>query len=113
MLTALRRLLSCHGFRVDTYGCGADLLAALERSSRPDCLVLDLHMPGMSGFEVLEAMRKRQLAVPVIVVTGNDEPGMEELSRRLGAVCYLKKPVDQDDLLAAITEAAAPNARIA
>jgi len=102
MLKAIRRLLACRGFRVDTYERGAELLTTLEGSPRPDCLVLDLHMPEMNGFDVLEAMRTRQIPVPVIVVTGHDEPGMEERSRMLGAVGYLKKPVDRDDLLAAI-----------
>jgi FixJ family two-component response regulator len=107
MLKALRRLLCSRGFRVDTYQRGADLLAAIERSPRPDCLVLDLHMPEMSGFDVLEAMRTRQIPVPVIVLTGQDAPGMEERSRLLGAVRYLRKPVDRDDLLSALGAAGA------
>ena len=105
MLKALRRLLCSRGFRVDTYERGADLLAAIERSPRPDCLVLDLHMPEMSGFDVLEAMRTRQIPVPVIIITGQDAPGMEERSRMLGAIRYLRKPVDRDDLLSAIEAA--------
>ena len=105
MLKAIRRLLVSRGFRVGTYQRGADLLAALEGSPRPDCLVLDLHMPEMSGFDVLEALQTRQIPVPVIVITGHDAPGMEERSRELGATSYLKKPVDRDDLLAAIAAA--------
>jgi FixJ family two-component response regulator len=102
MLKAIRRLLASRGFRVDTYERGADLLTALAGSARPDCLLLDLHMPQMSGFDVLEAMRTGQILVPVIVITGHDAPGMEERARMLGAVGYLKKPVDRDDLLSAI-----------
>jgi FixJ family two-component response regulator len=102
MLKAVRRLLSSQGFRVETYGRGADLLAALEHPPLPVCLVLDLHMPDMSGFDVLAAMRQRAIPVPVIVITGHDEPGMEESSRKLGAISYLKKPVERNDLLAAI-----------
>jgi FixJ family two-component response regulator len=105
MLKAIRRLLASRGFRVDTYERGADLLAALAASPRPDCLLLDLHMPEMSGFDVLEAMRTQQIPVPVIVITGHDAPGMEERSRLLGAIGYLKKPVDRDDLLSAIEAA--------
>ena len=105
MLKAIRRLLGSRGFRVDTYERGAELLTALEGSPRPDCLVLDLHMPEVSGFDVLEAMRTRQIPVPVIVITGHDEPGMEERSRMLGAIGYLKKPVDREDLLSAIAAA--------
>jgi two-component system response regulator FixJ len=62
-------------------------------------------MPDMSGFEVLQAIRERQIAVPVVVVTGHDEPGMEVSSRKLGAAAYLKKPVERNDLLAAIAAA--------
>ena len=59
-----------------------DLLAALN--SHPlDCLLLDLHMPGINGFDVLEAFRSRQIPVPVIVITAHDEPGTAERVRRL------------------------------
>ena len=105
MRKALRRLLTSRGFRVAEYGCGEDLLAALD-SQPPECLLLDLHMPGMTGFDVLEAFRSRQIPVPVIVVTAHDEPGTADRVRLLGASAYLKKPVDRETLLSAIAEAA-------
>jgi FixJ family two-component response regulator len=106
MRKALRRLLTCRGFRVEEYERGEDLLAAL--GSHPlDYLLLDLHMPGINGFDVLEAFRSRQISVPVIIITGHDEPGTAERVRRLGASAYLKKPVDRDALLSAL-EAAKP-----
>jgi CheY-like chemotaxis protein len=104
MRKALRRLLTSRGFRVEEYACGEDTLAAL--SSHPlDCLLLDLHMPGINGFDVLETLRSRQSPVPVIVITAHDEPGTEARARALGARAYLKKPVDRDTLLAAIAVA--------
>ncbi len=106
MRKALRRLLSCRGFRVDEYERGADLLEALD--SHPlDCLLLDLQMDGVDGFEVLEAFLARQIHVPVIVITAHDEPGTAEQVRGLGAVAYLKKPVDRDALFASISAALA------
>jgi CheY-like chemotaxis protein len=104
MRKALRRLLTCRGFRVEEYERGEDLLAAL--GSQPlDYLLLDLHMPGINGFDVLEAFRSRQIPVPVIVITAHDEPGTAERVRALGASAYLKKPVDRDALLSALAVA--------
>ena len=104
MRKALRRLLTCRGFRVEEYERGEDLLAAL--SSHPlDYLLLDLHMPGINGFDVLEVFRSRQIPVPVIVITAHDEPGTAQQVRALGASAYLKKPVDRDALLSAIATA--------
>ena len=104
MRKALRRLLTCRGFHVDEYACGEDLLAAL--GSQPlDYLLLDLHMPGINGFGVLEAFRSRQISVPVIVITAHDEPGTSERVRKLGASAYLKKPVDRDALFSALAAA--------
>ena len=101
MRKALRRLLTCRGFRVEEYACGEDLLLAIE-SRRLDYLLLDLHMPGINGFDVLEAFRSRQISVPVIVITAHDEPDTAERVRALGASAYLKKPVDRDALLSAM-----------
>ena len=101
MRKALRRLLTCRGFRVKEYARGEDLLAALD-SHRLDYLLLDLHMTGVNGFDVLETFRSRKILTPVIVITAHDEPGTAEQVRALGAAGYLKKPVDRDALFAAI-----------
>lgn len=110
MRKALRRLLTSRGFRVEEYASGKELLAALD-APLPDCLLLDLHMPGINGFDVLEAFQSRQIPVPVIVITAHDEPGTEERAHALGAAAYLKKPVDRETLLSALG-AAIPPARI-
>lgn len=106
MRKALCRLLTCRGFRVEEYERGEDLLAALNAQPL-DCLLLDLHMPGIAGFDVLETFRSRQIPVPVIVITAHDEPGTADRVRVLGASAYLKKPVDRDALLSAIAAATA------
>jgi FixJ family two-component response regulator len=104
MRKALRRLLACRGFCVEEYASGKDLLAAVS-AHPPDCLLLDLHMMDVNGFDVLEAFQMRHISVPVIVVTAHDEPGTAERVRSLGAAAYLKKPVDRDTLLSAIEAA--------
>ena len=104
MRKALRRLLTCRGFRVEEYVRGEDFLAAL--GSHPlDCVLLDLHMPGINGFDVLETLRSRQVPVAVIVITAHDKPGTAERVRALGAVDYLTKPVDRDAVLSALAAA--------
>jgi FixJ family two-component response regulator len=104
---ALRRLLTGRGFCVEEYERGSDFLAAV--GTRPlDCLLLDLHMAEVSGFDVLEAFQSRHIHTPVIVITAHDEPGSEERVRRLGASAYLKKPVDREALLSAINDAITP-----
>lgn len=104
MRTALRRLLTCRGFRVEEYEGAQTFLASVE-SHPANFLLLDLHMPGINGFDVLEALHAREYSVPVIVITAHDEPGTEDRARALGAVAYLRKPVGRDSLLAAIKAA--------
>jgi FixJ family two-component response regulator len=107
MRKALRRLLATRGFRVEEYERGDQFLAAV--GSRPlHCVLLDLQLPGINGFEVLEALGIRRIPVPVIVITAHDEPGTAKRVGALGASAYLKKPVERDVLFAAIAEAAPP-----
>jgi FixJ family two-component response regulator len=106
MRKAIRRLLTCRGYLVEEYEDGEALFVSLDSHSL-DCLLLDLHMPGMNGFDVLETLRSRKVTVPVIVITAHDEPGTAERVLGLGASSFLKKPVDKDELLAALEVAAA------
>ena len=101
MRKALRRLLTCRGFRVEEYERGEELLAAI--GSHPvDCLLLDLHVPGLHGFDVMEAFRSRGIHVAVVVITAHDEPGTAERVRALGAAADLKKPVDRNALFSVL-----------
>jgi FixJ family two-component response regulator len=101
---ALARLLKTHGFEVATFTKGEEFLAAAA-SRLPDCLLLDLHMPGFNGFEILERLAQRHM--PVLVITGHDQPGNAERVRDLGSSGYFLKPVNESELLAAISAAIA------
>jgi FixJ family two-component response regulator len=101
MRKAFRRLLGCRGYQVREYARAEDLIGDLA-TNPPGCILLDLHMPGANGFDVLETLRARQQDIPTIAVTAHDEPGTELRVRALGAVAYLKKPVDRDTLLSAM-----------
>ncbi len=103
---SLSRLCTAFGLSVTAYASGRELLAALD--SRPaciDCLLLDMYMPEMSGFELLRHLMARGAHIPTIVCTGGDVP--EGLARDLATdiVGYLRKPVSAADLLAAIEQA--------
>ena len=96
---ALSRLLKTHAFDVMTFTRSKEFLADLASQS-PDCLLLDLHMPELNGFEVLERIAARR--IPSFVITGHDEPGNAERARALGAADYFLKPVNESQLVEAI-----------
>jgi CheY-like chemotaxis protein len=73
----------------------------------PDCAVLDLQMPMLSGIEVLERLRSYNLDLPVIVLTANDDDDVRLKCRALGVGYFLLKPVDGHMLLKAIDSLAA------
>ena len=101
---ALARLLNSHDLEVVTFTSGEELLTACAVRP-PSCLLLDLHMPGVSGFEILERIDVKR--VPVLVITGHDQPGNAERVRALGGLDYFLKPVNESQLLAATRKALA------
>ncbi len=106
VLRGLRRLLRSAGFDVDTYASGAAFLNA-GGDDEADCVVLDLHMPQTTGFEVQAQLVKRGRSTPVIVITGGDNPEAQSRALRLGAKGYFRKPVDGETLLETIDAAIA------
>jgi FixJ family two-component response regulator len=102
----LQRLLRSAGFAVETYSSGATFLQDLP-SRRPDCLVLDLQMPRMTGFEVQARLLELGERVPVVVITGHDTAQARERAMEGGAAAYLRKPADDEALLGAVSTAIA------
>jgi FixJ family two-component response regulator len=96
---ALERLLRSAGLNVVTFADGREFLLSLASHS-PDCLVLDLHMPGFSGFDVMDAVPD---SLPVIAITGQDSRATQARAGR--AQAYLRKPVNDEALLEAIVSA--------
>jgi two-component system invasion response regulator UvrY len=88
----------------DVVGGSADIAQALDDVSRlqPDIVVLDLHLDGRSGFEVLAELQRRQQATRVIVLSMSDQPRNVTESLRLGAAGYVLKAAQGTELLAAI-----------
>jgi FixJ family two-component response regulator len=102
---ALKRLLRAANLDADTFASGREFLNSLA-ARVPDCVVLDLHMPGMNGLDVQQQLARSGLRVPIVVITGHDEPQARAHCLSAGAAAYLRKPLDDETLLDAIHRAA-------
>ena len=100
---ALMRLLSSAGFATETFASGVDFVHSVA-THVPACVVLDLHMPGLSGFEVQQELVEHHPDVPVVILTGHDTAEAKRRALSLGAKAYLSKPVDDEALLLAISQ---------
>lgn len=87
---ALRLLLQAEGISVRTFASAGEALAALD-TERPDCVLTDYHMPGMNGIELIRDVRRRYPSLPLVMMTGTDDPGRIDIAER---VHLLQKPFD-------------------
>jgi FixJ family two-component response regulator len=101
---AIRRLLIAANLQVEVFASGEDFLRSLSAHS-PDCLVLDLHMPGMSGLDVQKQIARFGSHLPVVVITAYDEAESRAQCLAAGAAAYLPKPLDGQLLLDAVAAA--------
>ena len=101
---SLRRLMVSAGLKVELFASGAEFLDSLP-TRRPDCLVLDLHMPGVSGLDVQAGLAQSRDPPPVVVITGLDTPESRRRVMDGGAAAFLRKPVDDQVLLDAVAAA--------
>jgi FixJ family two-component response regulator len=104
VLKALTRLLRARAFNAVPYASAKEFLAALP-TAPPDCLVLDLQMPGMTGLELLQHLQREGLRIPTVVVTAHGDTDMLERCVTAGASSYLQKPLQDTSLVAAIDAA--------
>jgi FixJ family two-component response regulator len=101
---ALRRLLSASAFDIETYGSAREFLSSLE-DELPQCLVVDLHMPDLTGLDLQHQLKRVGLTIPTIVITAHNEPGVRERCESAGAVNFLLKPLNGSNLIGAIKAA--------
>ena len=101
MREALKTLLDAAGFDTAVFASAEALLRdGVINGAR--CVISDIRLPAMSGFDMLAALRARGERIPVIAITAHDEPGVREDALRHGAAAYLAKPFHAAALLAAI-----------
>jgi FixJ family two-component response regulator len=104
---ALARVLSTHSFRPETFSSAAEFLTSMTKTGVPDCLVLDLQMPDMTGLELCQHLAHNRIQVPIIVITAVNEAGLQERCMAAGVCAVFFKPVDGDQLSAAVRAAIA------
>ena len=107
VLHSLTSLLRSAGLGVRAYPSAESLLEADDLATA-ECLILDLSMPGMSGFELLRHVESNGLRVPVIVVSAHGGGLARGQALCQGAVSFLSKPFPADELLRAVETALAP-----
>lgn len=102
---ALLRLLRAAGLDVETFSSSEAFLESMRErlpSRRPDCIVLDLHLPGLTGMDVQRQLKKDGMHLPIVMITGNEEAGVQERVLAEGAFAFLLKPLNARTLLDAI-----------
>jgi len=98
---ALRRLLRSVGLDVETFATAEEFLQAPAQPA-PDYLVLDVHLPGLSGLELQARLKTEGRHIPIVFITAYAEECVREQALRAGAIAFLQKPFDEQVLLAAV-----------
>ncbi|MCK4792557.1 MAG: response regulator transcription factor [Desulfobacteraceae bacterium] len=111
VLKGLRLLVKSLRMNVETYLSAQEFLDSYD-PARPGCLVLDVRMPGISGLELQEKLRKRNISIPVIIMTGYGEVAVAVEAMKKGAMMFVEKPISDQVLLDQIQKAIAKDARI-
>jgi FixJ family two-component response regulator len=101
---ALARLLGASEIGSRTYASAREFLESLANEI-PECLIVDLQMPEMTGLELQGRLSRAGVKIPTVVITAHDELGCRERCRAAGAAAYLLKPLDEAKLIAAINTA--------
>ena len=101
---AVSNLLESVGMHTEVFGSTEGFLNA-ERPEVPSCLVLDIRLPGMNGLEFQQQLIKRGLHIPIIFITAHGDIPMTSRAIKAGAVEFLPKPFQKEDLLSAIHQA--------
>jgi two-component system response regulator FixJ len=101
---SLHALLESYDYAVRTYASAPDFLLA-DGAARAGCLLADLHMPGMNGLELIQALRREGETLPAIVMTGRGDSTLREQALKAGAFALLDKPVNGAELCAIIDAA--------
>ena len=104
VLKALRRLLRTRAFHPKIFASAQEVLAALAEGI-PECLIVDLQMPEMSGLELHQHLTKSGFEIPTIIITAHDDSDVRRRCEAAGTAAYLLKPLQDTAFFAAIDKA--------
>lgn len=108
---SLTRLLKAHGFACEAFDSARQFIEA-GLADRAGCIILDVHMPGLNGLELQEALVRAKCTMPIIFLTGRGDIPTSVQAMKKGAADFLTKPVDEAVLLKAIEKAMQDNRRL-
>ena len=111
VLRGLRLLIKSVKLNVKTYSSAQEFLDDYD-PAQPGCLLLDLRMPGISGLELQEILRTRNIPIPIIIITGYGEVLSAVQAMRKGAINFLEKPFNDQHLLEEVQKAIAEDAQV-
>jgi FixJ family two-component response regulator len=100
----LQRLIRSAGWKAETFASAQEFLVR-PGSALPNCLLLDLQLPGLSGLDLQKVITEVEMGVPIVFLTGHGDIPASVQAMKAGAVEFLTKPVDERELLQAIQEA--------
>lgn len=105
IIEAIRFLLSRDGWRVDTHSNGHDAVEVI-RAAHPDLVILDVMLPGKSGFDILTELRSKPdtLKLPVLMLTARGQSRDREMAEKAGASRFMTKPFSNAEVLDAVRE---------
>src|SRR5213594_4186277 len=106
----LGSLIRSAGLRVETFASAQEFLAR-PRADVPSCLVLDVQLPGLSGLDLQQELAKADIQIPIVFLTGHGDIPMSVRAIKAGALEFLTKPFNDEDLLDAIQQGIARNQR--
>ena len=95
---ALVESLSSLGYGARGFVSAEEFIAG-DGTAPYDCVITDVHMPGMSGFDLKRRLLAHDSSLPVIMITADAEPGLEATAAAIGAVCLLRKPFEAEALI--------------
>lgn len=103
MVATLRDILAAAGYEVDVAYSGSEAIERVRRHP-PDCILMDVRMPGIDGIEAFRRIRRRDHDIRVIMMSAYSLQYLEEEVLREGAVAFVRKPLDADQVLSLISE---------